>query len=288
MYQIRNLINRTVVPSDPQKNMKACEDFMLLLLHAHVVEAARVLRMKSPASSVSDVARSIIDTFLLLPKTSTTTSVECDDGVHMYAMDFLSLALLWHGFHDSIKEGDGDRILRYWKFLLVAFKSTNHRNYANEALNLLIQYHCTFSERQKAQLLWSRCINTRGYPGGNITCDLHMEHLNRRLKTVIRNMRANVKPARIVKAGKSLASVHHVCQEFEEQTTRQRHSDHHSYPSFGKNFDTVLKALRDENVFVAVSGRQHHTFKKYKTGLLDTYTMGDIIKKLEKSSKLQY
>ena len=196
--------------------------------------------------------------------TSTSSSRECDDGVHTYAMDFLTLALLWHGFHDSIKEGDGDRILRYWKFLLVAFKSTNHRNYAKEALNLLVQYHYTFSERQKAQLLWSRCINTRGYPGGNITCDLHMEHLNRRLKTVIRNMGANNKPARIEKAGKAIATVQHVCQVFEEQTTGKRHSDHHSFPSFGKDFESILKALQDENVFVKVSGRQHPTFKNFK------------------------
>ena len=274
---------------------------MLLLLHAHVDEAARVLHMDNPSNTVSELSTSIIDTFLRFPNTSTSSSRECDDGVHTYAMDFLTLALLWHGFHtyamdfltlallwhgfhDSIKEGDGDRILRYWKFLLVAFKSTNHRNYAKEALNLLVQYHYTFSERQKAQLLWSRCINTRGYPGGNITCDLHMEHLNRRLKTVIRNMGANIKPARIQKAGKAIATIQHVCQVFEEQTTGKRHSDHHSFPSFGKYFESILKALQDENVFVKVSGRQHPTFKKLKTGIFETYTMGDMKKKVEKVS----
>ena len=31
----------------------------------------------------------------------------------------LSLGLLWHGFHDFVREGDGERILRYWKFLCV-------------------------------------------------------------------------------------------------------------------------------------------------------------------------
>lgn len=150
MYQLRNLINRTIVPTDPQKNMKACEDFMLLLLHTHVVEAARVLQLQNQTLSISDLARSIINNFVRLPNTLPATTDGCSDGVHRYANDFLSLALLWHGFHDSIKEGDGDRILRYWKFLLVVFKSTNHRNYAKEALNLLIQYFCTFSERQKA------------------------------------------------------------------------------------------------------------------------------------------
>ena len=88
--------------------------------------------------------------------------------------------------------------------------STNHRNYAKEAVNLLYQFSYVFSDRLKAQLLWSRCINTRGIAGANIPCDLFMEHLNRRLKRVIHSMGANVSPAEIQKAGKSIASVHHM------------------------------------------------------------------------------
>ena len=116
----------------------------------------------------------------------------------------LTLGLIWHAFHDAIREGDGDRIMRYWKFFLVLFKGTTHRNYAKEAVNLLVQYHYTLSDRQKAQLLWSRCINTRGIAGANIPGDLHMEHLNRRLKSVIRGMGGNVNAAAIQRAGKLL------------------------------------------------------------------------------------
>ena len=186
MYQLRNLINRTAVPSDPEKNMNAAEDFMLLLLHAHVVQAGKVLQLQTANSykSVFDLAESIVDKYVRLPKTSTTTQSadQCQDGVYVYATELLSLGLLWHGFHDAIKEGDRERILRYWKMFLIIFKSTSHRNYAKEAVNLLFKYYYAFSERKKAQLLWSRCINTRGYPGTNIPCDLYMEHLNRRLK----------------------------------------------------------------------------------------------------------
>ena len=60
-------------------------------------------------------------------------------------------------------------------------------NYADEAIQLLLQFHCTLSERKKAQLLWSRCINAGRYPGANILCDLHMEHLNL-MNSVIRGM----------------------------------------------------------------------------------------------------
>ena len=40
IYQLRNLINRNSVPTDPSSNMNSAEDFLLLLLHAHSVAAA--------------------------------------------------------------------------------------------------------------------------------------------------------------------------------------------------------------------------------------------------------
>lgn len=41
MYQLRNAINRTLVPADPEKNMNAAEDYMLLLLHAYIMYAGK-------------------------------------------------------------------------------------------------------------------------------------------------------------------------------------------------------------------------------------------------------
>ena len=82
-----------------------------------------------------------------------------------------------------------------------------------------------FSERQKMQLLWSRCVNTRGHKGTNIPCDLYIEHLNRRLKTVVRGMGSNVSPAKIQRAGKTLQPIQNVCEQFEKETAGQLHSD---------------------------------------------------------------
>ena len=86
-----------------------------------------------------------------------------------------------------------------------------------------------------------------------ILCDLLMEHLNRRLKTMIHRMRANVSPIAIQKAGKAVASVHHVCQQFELQMCKSLRSDHHPYPGFGKDFETTTKALEENDVFISVA-----------------------------------
>ena len=262
--------------------MKSCEDFLLLILHAHIIEAGRVLQLQNPTNSVLELAKSIVNKFIRLPNMTDTPVAECDDGVYVYATELLSLSLLWHGFHDAIKEADGDRILRYWKFLYIVFKTTSHRNYAKEALNVLMQYNYTMSERQKSQLIWSRCINTRGYAGANIPCDLYMEHLNRRLKTAIRSMGANVKPTTIVKNGRALASIHHVCQVFEEETTGHSHSNRHRFPSFGKDFYRVLNVIDEENVFVKISGRKYPSFSLDK-GLFESQSLDELKKKVKSS-----
>ncbi len=270
MFQLRNLINRKSVPSDPSTNMNAAEDFLKLLLHAHGVAAAKVIMSFNSMDSVTDLANAVIVNFVHLPiGCDDKVSSLSEDGVYLYGMELLSLSLLWHGFHDAIREGDGDRILRYWKFLLLIFKCSKKFNYAKEAVILLLQYFYIFSERQREQLLWSRCINTRGRQGTNIPCDLHMEHLNRRLKIVLRNLGANITPKAVEKAGKSIRVIEQACKAFEEQTSSYHSSDHHPYPAFGKDFSTVLKELEDQSVFVPQCSRQHSTFEnRIKRGFL--------------------
>jgi len=112
-----------------------------------VVAAAKSILSMQPIRSVQELAKLIIVYFTRFPSSTVSTqknSNEEVDGVFFYAAKLLTLSLLWHGFHDAIHEGDGDRILRYWKFLFVIFKNTSHRNYAKEALNLLIQWYFVF------------------------------------------------------------------------------------------------------------------------------------------------
>ena len=77
----------------------------------------------------------------------------------------------------------------------------------------------------------------KGLIGCNLPCDLHMEHLNRRLKKIVCSMGANVTPEAIVKAEKALGPVEHICQLFEEQTSNTTVYNSHLIPSFGKRLE---------------------------------------------------
>ena len=266
--------------------MNAAEDYLLLLLHTHVVAAANTVMKFNPQTSVHDLARLIIINYMRLPQTDSLEEDKPaasgnDDGVYVYATELLTLGLIWHGFHDSIKEGDGDRILRYWKFLLIIFKVAKRYNYAKEAVNLLLQ-HNLLSDRQKAQLLWSRCVNTRGVAGGNIPGDLHNEHLNRRLKNIIAGQGSNVNPDSVVRAGKTVMCIQRICDAFEKQTLTKVRSNKHTIPELGKDFDDIMKVLVEEDVFVPTSNRQHRSFT-FKCGMLEKLSHKELLKKVEHS-----
>ena len=143
---MRNLINRTSVPSDPEKNMNASEDFILLILHIHVISAANMFLSRNPSASVRGIAMSIVNNYVHLPREDDVVAEKCDDSIHVYATEVLSLCLIWHGFHDA------ERVMKnelYWKILLVVFKSSNRRNYGKEAVNILLQYYYILSDDRR-------------------------------------------------------------------------------------------------------------------------------------------
>ena len=66
---------------------------------------------------------------------SSRGSTDNIDGVYEYARETLSLTLLHTEFQDAIREGDGEHVLRVWKFLLLLFRASNKVNYSIEVFN---------------------------------------------------------------------------------------------------------------------------------------------------------
>ena len=206
------------------------------------------------------------------------------DRINMYATEVLTLGLLWHSFHDAIKEGDGDRIIRNWKFNLLAFKSARRKNYSIEALNLLLQVNYILSPREAAQVTWCRSVNTSGRQGHNIPMDLHLEHLNRRLKSTLQNMRSNTTKASIRMAAENVDVVNNVCHNFEKQTNKCKGiSDKHASPSFQKDLKMILSVLQEQQVFNLKKGRQHISFK-FTSGLLQQPNYPELVKWIQRTT----
>ena len=250
-------------------------------MHAHVIAAAKSILSSAEIcyESVEHLAKEIVVRFLYLDPNA---KIEIKDKKCLYAMQVLTLGTMWHGFDDSVREGDGDRLFIYWKFFMLIFKVVRHFNYFKESVILQLQYNFLFPQRQAEQLKWSRFVNSKGKVGRNVSCDLHLEHLNRRLKDIIIGLQSNENA--IDRAAKSIGVVHHICEIFEDETHISKESGKHVRPPFSKECKMVYEELHDQQVFMQADQRNHPSFKSIKSVLQqcpDKHLLPYIVKKLK-------
>ena len=245
MEHFINFASGTNVVSDPAKDFNACDDFIMLIVTCHILTASlKVLDMTSlndtPLLSLLQsefdtepqnlwmltdserkevlkrITEKIVDRFISFQ--FHTNVHKCTDDVHEYSKQLLGLGCFYMEYSDAIREGDGDRVLRCWWYLLAIFKSSGRKNYSIEALNMLYQYKYQLTPRQSAELLWSRFINVHGLRGRNIPFDLHLEHLNCMCKYAISNLGVNKTETAIKRVGNALGTLSPVLQQFDLQT----------------------------------------------------------------------
>lgn len=156
--------------------MNSHEDFFLLVIRTYIVTSAlKYLGMSSfnsePSASVLspdvwmssapdrcttilDIAAKIVDKYvdLAVEFKEEDDPSSCDDSIYSYACEVMNLGLLYMEFCDGIKEGDGDRVIRVWKYLMLLFRESKRKNYAIEAFTLLQQYYITLPPQLAEQL----------------------------------------------------------------------------------------------------------------------------------------
>lgn len=287
LYHLKILLNQHKVTFKDSKikDFNACDDFFKVCVTSHIVAAAmELLNMETiddaqPSNNAlvpeddwlqdSDIRRDtlyrvshmIVSTYVDIEATFSSASVSKeDDKLLEYSRLVLSIGLLYMEFCDGIKEGDGTRILRCWRFMLLFFKSTNRKNYAIEAFTLLSQYHFLYSKRQAQQLLWGRFVNTHGLPARNIPCDLYMEHLNRVCKDAVTCLHANKTPEALVKVGKVVGILDEILKNFDKEHTIKEKSGKHAVASYRRDMNTIVGVLVSEEVFKYLPSRCHLSF----------------------------
>ena len=181
-----------------------------------------------------------------------------------YGRNLLSIGLFYLEFSDAIKEGDGERVLRCWRYLLPIFKGSCRKNYSVEVLNMLCQFHYDLPPRLSQELIWSRFVSTHSLPGRNIPEDLHQEHLNRVVKDFIRGLGANKTEDAIMRIGKALGTLFPVIENFDEENNVYNPAGAHKPPSSSKDQDLIIENLLKCNLFSSHPHRCYPSFSEPK------------------------
>ena len=292
LYQLRNKLNRSNVVKTPKKEVNACEDFLVIVISGFVIAAAlATFHLNSPADHPTnkvvpgadtmwtltdserqqhliDLCGQVYDQYINFKFSQQSKTQSKDDNVFNYSVQLLRLGCFYLEFRDAIKEGDGVRVLRCWKYMIPIFSASGNTNYACEATNLVLQHMYTLSPRLSAQLLWSRFVNVHGRPGKNIPVDLHMEHLNKIAKGAIRFQGSNTSEKAITHVGRAIGTLAPLLDNFDEMNQVLKYSSGQKRPTALKDIEIVVNELIKAECFVAhTTARKHSKFLKPKNVL---------------------
>jgi hypothetical protein len=110
-------------------------------------------------------------------------SEEDRDDMLAYQKAFLDYGMLIMNFWDAIAEGDGDRVLRCWKFFLMYLKhqGSSSTKYCLETLYLVFQVYAILCPQAAHRLIWNRSVKNKK-TSSNIPLDLMLEFYNKTMK----------------------------------------------------------------------------------------------------------
>ena len=289
LVHLRNLLQRRSVTKKVKSDPTSCEDFFLLVVEAYVLHA--VMSAFEMSSLDDNPSAQCFDNFLQKSKEERQVIFNSEirhvvdrhfnfgtakdqskdrDCVELHANKLFSLGMFYKEYIDSIREGDGNRILRCWKYMLLIFKASNKTKYSVEAFNLLAHYYFIYSERLAYQLLWSCTINVHGKPGKNIPMDLHMEHLNRTFKSSVAYLGPNVIGPSLQRTGRAMKPLHDVQLHFDHVTNVTAESAYHSTASTKKDLLAIIEFLQEQQVFRSMAKRRYEHFPAITGSLLNS------------------
>ena len=128
----------------------------------HVARIAKEHNYCVPAESVKTPKKRRLPDWMVDDRAvSVSVHKKAPDGVFNYSSAVLNDGLLLLELRDAIHEGDGQRVVRCWKFMLLHWRLAKHTKYSLEALHLLVAVNATATKRIAHELVWCRFINTR-------------------------------------------------------------------------------------------------------------------------------
>lgn len=199
------------------------------------------------------------------------TSDKAIDDVFNYQSSFLEVGILLRNFYDAVSEGDGQRIIRCWKFMLpyLIQDGQSSRKYALEAFYLLCQTNSLLSPQAAHQLIWNRFYKLKPGPGGNIPLDLALEHFNRLIKILIKNLGPNgLNKHAIDRYCNALAVNKELLDNFDALCSVTRRSGTHSSHSTNADLHKIVKELIQQKALNCHHGRTYNHFSGMKDSLL--------------------
>lgn len=180
--------------------------------------------------------------------------------MYNYQCNLLDHGLFYMNLVDAIAEGDGNRIIRSWKFLMLHFFAAKRYKYAIEAQYLLLQQFCILSQKQAYRQKWNRSTNNKGGAGNNVSLDLDLEHDNNYLKASLRKLGPNLTQSAVSRCGKMLKFARNRTEAISRECCVMKRSGKHFIKSTKQDMAKLVHNLIEKDALVEQPGRRYRYF----------------------------
>ena len=196
------------------------------------------------------------------------------DDMFNYNAALLSEGLFFLNFLDAVSEGDGMRIIRQYKYLMLLCKADDPHSvkYALESLYQLILTN-GLSEKEAEIFVWNRTVNNHGGRGNNIPHDLEVEHSNNFNKQAYGNLGVNLTEKAVTRICQAEKPVKAVIGKVDKILQRSIRSGKHVQHFPVVDLDELVKKLVENGVFSYKEGRSYRHFKGFERDVLANLDM---------------
>ena len=215
--------------------------------------------------------------------------VNHDDDVYNYQLALLEFGMIIKNFYDAISEGDGERVFRSWKFMLLYLKADGKRSskYSLEAFYMICQYYALLSERHAHRLIWNRFAKNGSGLGGNIPLDLALEHLNLVLKSCLRTLGPNATNHNAVdRYCKALVTSKKLIDQWDRTCAYIRQSGKHVSSEITNDMQKIVKELMEKRALRPTEGRHYVHYRSIKHCLIADFDLTAMFKWVNEHKKL--
>ena len=209
----------------------------------------------------------------------TTPAEQKTDDRYNYATARLNFGMIVFNFDDAVKEGDGERILRCWKFMMLIFRAYKHTKYAFAALQPFFFSTCLLSDRLSHLLKWNRTVNNKGGKGHNISLDLRLEHLNNLLKEMLKCLGVNVTQKSVQRCSEAISALEEILRNMDSELGIDQPSGHHISAKDDKDFLLLVKEIHERgDMFTFTPERKYQKMSNFSRNILGELDFGQLNK----------
>lgn len=193
-----------------------------------------------------------------------------NDRVLNYGLQVLQLGIFKLQIDDTEREGDGERMLRNWKMLMLFSRSRPRGGkYAFEAMRFITYCRALYTKKMAHRIMHGQFVNPKGGNGNNYANDLKQEHLVKCNKVVLQGLCGNKTLKAVTRVTKSAYSQKIITDNYDAESGIAKESTSHTYGNSGDDVRKMVSTLHGLKPFRYTPGRKHDAYPTISKSPLD-------------------